>query len=272
VFFIALRRNDLAAFKVARDAKNVYFYARTQDLITPPTGANWMWLLIDIDQDSRTGWAGYDYIINRTVESEGETWLENNEGGWRWKKVARVTLTLKGKEVVIAVPRTALGLRRGETRLSLDFKWADHLQHPGEIMDFYISGDVAPEGMPTFDYLTLPLLKRDGGFVSASYDGELDEMRARITADSEQERSLAQSEAQDTRASRVVEHRDAAHGQQRFRPRLRQWTQPRAEPGGEKECAVVRQCRRPTVPRSRVRTRRRVTRQCRARCRRACTN
>ena len=31
------------------------------------------------------------------------------------------------------------------TRTCFDFKWADNLQHPGDIMDFYISGDVAPD-------------------------------------------------------------------------------------------------------------------------------
>jgi hypothetical protein len=29
---------------------------------------------------------------------------------------------------------------------NFDFKWADNLQHPCDVMDFYISGDVAPEG------------------------------------------------------------------------------------------------------------------------------
>jgi hypothetical protein len=29
---------------------------------------------------------------------------------------------------------------------NFDFKWADNLQHPSDVMNFYISGDVAPEG------------------------------------------------------------------------------------------------------------------------------
>jgi len=33
-----------------------------------------------------------------------------------------------------------------------NFKWVDNAQHPGEIIDFYVSGDVAPEGRFTFRY------------------------------------------------------------------------------------------------------------------------
>lgn len=48
-------RNDLAAFKVARDAEKVYFYARTVAPLTSPTDTNWMWLFIDADQNPATG-------------------------------------------------------------------------------------------------------------------------------------------------------------------------------------------------------------------------
>jgi hypothetical protein len=31
-------------------------------------------------------------------------------------------------------------------KTSLDFKWVDNLQAPGDVMDFYVSGNVAPAG------------------------------------------------------------------------------------------------------------------------------
>jgi hypothetical protein len=43
-------------------------------------------------------------------------------------------------------------LAHGGGELSLDFKWADDIQHPGDIMDFYVSGDVAPAGRFTHRY------------------------------------------------------------------------------------------------------------------------
>ncbi len=146
-------RNDLVAFKVARDLKNVYFYARTREPITQSDGTNWMWLLIDADQDPKTGWEGYDYIVNRTVSREGKTWIEKNDGGWRWKKVAQLDFVVRGNELAIAVPRSILDLPRARTNVAIDFKWADNLQHPGDLMDFYISGDVAPEGRFNYRFL-----------------------------------------------------------------------------------------------------------------------
>ncbi|MGA2656844.1 MAG: hypothetical protein ABSH34_04910 [Verrucomicrobiota bacterium] len=145
-------RNDLAAFKVARDEKNVYFYARTRNAITPAAGDNWMWLLIDADQDPATGWEGYDFIVNRTLEPGGKTWLERSQGGWKWQKVAPVSFRVKDNELQLAIPRAALGLPEGKGRLRLDFKWADNLQRQGDIMDFYVSGNVAPEGRMNYRY------------------------------------------------------------------------------------------------------------------------
>lgn len=145
-------RHDIVAAKVARDAKNVYFYVRTREPITPRGGTNWMWLLLNADQDARTGWEGYDFIANRTIDAEGTTWLEKNEGGWKWKKAAKLSLRVEGRELHLAMPRAALGLPTGKADLSLDFKWADNIQRPGDIMDFYISGDVAPEGRFMYRY------------------------------------------------------------------------------------------------------------------------
>jgi hypothetical protein len=139
-------RNDLAAFKVARDDRNVYFYARTRDALTPPTEPNWMCLLIDADQDVSTGWEGYDFIVNRTIDADGKAWLEKNEGGWNWQKVTPIHFRTEKHELQLAIPRAQLGLPEAQTGLALDFKWADNLQQPGEILDFYLSGDVAPEG------------------------------------------------------------------------------------------------------------------------------
>jgi hypothetical protein len=145
-------RNDLLRMKVARDTKNIYFYAQTREPITPCEDPNWMWLLIDADRNSKTGWEGYDFIINRTVEGK-DSWLERNVGGWKWEKVARVQLKIQGNELMLAVPRAALGLAGGEA-VALDFKWWDNAQKPGDIMDTYLSGDAAPDGRFNFRYLT----------------------------------------------------------------------------------------------------------------------
>ncbi len=147
-------RNDLVALKIARDAANVYFYARTREPLTPATDPNWMFLLLDTDQNRKTGWEGYDFILNRSVDGH-ETWLERNVGSWKWEKVAKVSFRTEGNELMLAVPRAALGLADGE-KLTLDFKWWDNPQKPGDIMDVYLSGDAAPDGRFNFRYVSSP--------------------------------------------------------------------------------------------------------------------
>lgn len=145
-------RNDLVAMKVARDAEHVYFYARTRQPISAPTDPAWMWLMISTGRGSEPTWEGYDYIINRTIDPDGTAWLEQCEGGWRWKKVTPVRYRVDGNELQLSIPRSALGLPSG-TAASFNFKWADNLQHPGDVMDFYVSGDVAPEGRFAYRYV-----------------------------------------------------------------------------------------------------------------------
>ena len=56
---------------MARDPKQVYFHATTAKPLTPATDSGWMWLLIDADQNPKTGWHGYDLLINRTRDGKG---------------------------------------------------------------------------------------------------------------------------------------------------------------------------------------------------------
>jgi hypothetical protein len=145
-------RNKFSAFKVTHDARNFYFYARTSGPITRSSETNWMWLLIDSDQNAATGWSGYDFVVNRAVDANGQTWLERNIGGWKWEKVALVSMQVVGNEMELVIPRNALGLESGQHGTRLDFKWADNLQHPGDVMDFYVDGEVAPEGRFNYRY------------------------------------------------------------------------------------------------------------------------
>ena len=75
-------RNDFADLKVARDDNFVYFYAKTREDISAYTDASWMQLFINSDQDSGTGWQGYDYIVNGTINSSTSTVLGSMNSGW----------------------------------------------------------------------------------------------------------------------------------------------------------------------------------------------
>jgi len=143
-------RNDLIDLQVARDDRNIYFHARTKEPITAPDGPSWMWLLIDADRDHRTGWEGFDFILNRTVRGPGTAVLEKNGGGWKWEPVKEVPMAVSGRDLHLAIPRSALGLGPERGPLRFDFKWADGVPPSGDILDFWTMGDAAPDGR--FEY------------------------------------------------------------------------------------------------------------------------
>jgi len=65
-----------------------------------------------------------------------------------------VPFRVEGNELHLAISRKALGQGHGALPVMLDFKWADNSQHPGDVTDFYLSGDVAPEGRFRYRYET----------------------------------------------------------------------------------------------------------------------
>ena len=125
-------RNDFVAAKVARDARNLYFYVRTKDPITSATGTNWMWLLLNVKGAAGTNWHGYNFMVNRTAAGV----LEKNTGGWNWRRAGTVRYKVKGCEMELAIRRSDLGLGDASKALRIEFKWADNMQHPGQIEDF----------------------------------------------------------------------------------------------------------------------------------------
>ena len=139
-------RNDIVVCKAARDADNVYFYVRTREPLTTWAGPNWMWLLLRVGAEPSKHWEGFNFIVNREVEGPDSTWLEANEGGWKWRRVAKVSYHTGSPEMHIAIPRSALGLEKGSAGLTLEFKWIDNAQKPGDILDTYVNGDAAPIG------------------------------------------------------------------------------------------------------------------------------
>jgi hypothetical protein len=136
-------RNDIIAGKVAVDRKNVYFLAETNDPLTPHTGKNWMLLLIDADKNPKTGWYGYDYLINQDILNSKTTTIKRFDTKSRsWTAVAKLGYAYKGNTLELAVPRKILGLKG--SKLTFDFHWCDN---PAELKDpisLCVNGDSAP--------------------------------------------------------------------------------------------------------------------------------
>ncbi len=137
-------RNDIKLSKMTYDAKNLYFYVQTVNPLAACTNANWMLLYIDADDNPKTGWLGYDYIINRKVHNPHSTTIAKYTGpGYRWKTIGTVTMRTRGDKLQLCVARKLLGLAH-TLPPEIHFKWADNIKQNGNWSDFYLHGDCAP--------------------------------------------------------------------------------------------------------------------------------
>jgi hypothetical protein len=135
-------RNDLVIMKAAYDSKNICFYAETRASLTPCTDPNWMMLFIDADQNKETGWEGYDYVINsRVVDSKNTTLISLAKDG-SFGKIVSIPCQVKDNKLMISVPRSAI---QETGTVALEFHWADNIQKIGDISEFFLNGDNAPE-------------------------------------------------------------------------------------------------------------------------------
>ena len=136
-------RNDIVAAKVAYDSKNVSFYVRTKDPISPHTDPSWMLLFINIGGTYTKGWLGYDFVVDRHPAAGGTSLEGNAAGGYAWRQAQTVGYRVKGNELMIVIPRKLLGLAKGKH--VIDFKWADNIAQSGDPSDFTLNGDSAPD-------------------------------------------------------------------------------------------------------------------------------
>ncbi len=145
VYRNATGRNDLVAAKTSVDDDGASFWVRTREALTPAGAGEeaWMCLYLDLDADARTGWLGYDFVVNRA----GPGILEAHAGGGQghvWKRVdgAQVAWQAAGDQLELTLRWRDLG---GGTRpAEYHFKWADHCFGAGDWTDFTLNGDAAP--------------------------------------------------------------------------------------------------------------------------------
>ena len=135
-------RNDIATAKVAQDDANFYFLVQTVKDIILDDGENWMNLYLDIDQNSKTGWEGYDYVINRS-RSDGKMTVQRFvDNSWQFENTGEAEYSLRGNTIMLRLPKSVVNTK--VKYLSFDFKWADHSTVDGNVMEFMDLGDAAP--------------------------------------------------------------------------------------------------------------------------------
>ncbi len=154
-------RNDIIGARVARDDEFVWFFVECNENITPYTDSLWMNLYIDSDQQNQ-GWNTFEFVVNKTAASADTLVLEKftAENDYaKTEKVADVEYKVDGKTMTVKIPKSALGLTGDD--YTINFAWTDNVhdegdyeKFSGDIMDFYISGDVAPGGRFKFSYVS----------------------------------------------------------------------------------------------------------------------
>ncbi len=151
-------RNDIIGAQIARDDEYVYFHVECADNITSYTDSLWMNLYIDSDQNNQ-GWETFDYVINKSPASEKTLVLERFTEGYASEKVADVEYSVDGRYMTVKVPKSAIGVSGDD--YTINFSWTDNVHdegdystYSGDIMDFYISGDVAPGGRFKYSYIS----------------------------------------------------------------------------------------------------------------------
>lgn len=146
--------NDIVLTKVAQDQASLFFYVETAADFVNTNMTNFIRLFINSDKNYSTGWAGYDYAVQKSF---GKYYLMKSLSDTdpnKWEKVSAVTVVMKGNKMHFAIPKQLLKLQGA---LSFDFKWCDNFKemwvYPGSenvqtpsVMDFYTVGDAAPNG------------------------------------------------------------------------------------------------------------------------------
>ena len=163
-------RNDIIGAKISRDDEFLYFHVECNDNITPYTDKLWMNLLIDCVPGDH-GWNTFNYVVNKTPASADKVVLEKFTGdGYASEKVADCEYEVDGRFMTVKIRKADLGI--GNDDFTVNFAWTDNVhdvddngvdagsgrteysKFSGDIMDFYVSGDVAPGGRFKFCYDT----------------------------------------------------------------------------------------------------------------------
>ena len=108
-----------------------------------------MTLYIDCDQQNQ-GWETFEYVINKSAAGKDTVVLEKFSGnGYDSAKVADCAYVVDGRYMTVKVAKSDLGISGND--YTINFSWTDNVhdegdyeKFSGDILDFYISGDVAP--------------------------------------------------------------------------------------------------------------------------------
>lgn len=145
-------RNDILVSKVNVAGDKVTFYVETANTLTPNTDPNWMLLLINSDCNFKTGWEGFDYILNKEFPSSSTSaimkWNADNKA---WEKSGEATFRTEGNYLALEMPLAAIGINE-KAKGNFYFKWADNPASLTDAISLCTDGDTAPNRRFCYNY------------------------------------------------------------------------------------------------------------------------
>ncbi len=152
-------RNDIVKTEVCNDSEYLYIRITTKDDIQVEKGKeNNLNVLFSVGGASGAKWNGYSYVLNRELSTLNQkaTRLQRiqENGKYTFENVAFCDMAISGKTFSARIPLSYLGISDTDN-FTIDFKVADGIGDPSDIMNYYIDGDCAPIGRLNYRYNSL---------------------------------------------------------------------------------------------------------------------
>lgn len=145
-------RNDISTIQMINDDENLYFRVNCVDRIDIEDPSIPFIGLFNIHGYKANRWNGYNFKLDLNKYKEGKTPLSKikTNGSFDFESVSNVVSILSDNVFICKIPLKDLGITNED--FVIDFKVADSIGDPSNIMNYYIDGDSAPIGRLSYRY------------------------------------------------------------------------------------------------------------------------
>lgn len=149
-------RNDISDVQVMNDKNYLYIKVITKEkIIFDYERQNNLNILLSVQGVGGNLWQGYNFIVNRTAAQSGlaTTTLEKVavDGEYKFDSVNGCASYLADNVFAVRIKLSDLGIKNHK-EFTVDFKVADGISEPSDIINYYIDGDSAPIGRLNYRY------------------------------------------------------------------------------------------------------------------------
>lgn len=144
-------RNDIISTQIAHDDNYLYINVEVAYELIMSDDPSWMNVYINVLDDTDAGFAGYNYILNRSRDlNSGRTKLQKFGADNTLSSGTDCVIKVYDNNVVYRIPLADLGYEGKAPKIAI--KVTDNIQNFDDPMDFYVSGDSAPLGLFSYGY------------------------------------------------------------------------------------------------------------------------